>query len=149
MSETRAPQKCPKCDRPGVFIRTRHFEDGTSDVWMCDNRRCSSYTLYWHVDYPKRVRIAQLLCPSRHCIAASPYQWPDVSMEQAEALLHDLVEQLRMNPWCGICGSQDLKVDDQPTKWTTMQEAAPHIAEIAARNLAGLAHFQRHRAGQS
>lgn len=46
-------QLCPKCNRPGVFIRTRYFADGESDVWMCETPGCASHRLYWHHDRAK------------------------------------------------------------------------------------------------
>lgn len=51
------PQKCPKCNEFGMWIRKRYFERGaTSDVWMCQNPSCKSYQLYWHVDHPPAVK---------------------------------------------------------------------------------------------
>jgi hypothetical protein len=51
-SVAREQMHCPKCDWPGVYIRTRYFETMTADVWMCDNSKCKSYRLYWHDDQP-------------------------------------------------------------------------------------------------
>ena len=49
-------EHCPKCDWPGIYIRTRYFETMTADVWMCDNEKCPSYLLYWHKDKPHNAQ---------------------------------------------------------------------------------------------
>jgi hypothetical protein len=57
-SVARRQMRCPKCDWPGVYIRTRYFETMTADVWMCDNSKCESYRLYWHDDKPLNVKVS-------------------------------------------------------------------------------------------
>lgn len=42
---------CSACGRPGVYIRTRHFERQQSHVWMCENETCKNNRLYWHTDF--------------------------------------------------------------------------------------------------
>ena len=49
----RTPVACPYCGMVSIYIRTRYFEDGTADVWMCNHRGCRCYRLYFHVDYPR------------------------------------------------------------------------------------------------
>lgn len=44
-------EHCPKCTRPGIYIRRRYFESMHSDVWMCNNDACSMSGLYWHRDF--------------------------------------------------------------------------------------------------
>lgn len=87
-----------------------------------------------------RVRIAQILCRDRHCIVAVPY----LSEEgQTDAAITDglaiwvldgikprwLVDGVltAINPWCGLCGSHDLHVEDRPTKFSTLEEALPAL----------------------
>jgi hypothetical protein len=48
------PERCPICEQFGTFIRTRYFEGGTADVWMCVTPSCKSYRLYWHKDKPTK-----------------------------------------------------------------------------------------------
>ena len=55
-SVAREQMHCPKCDWPGVYIRTRYFETMTADVWMCNNSKCESYRLYWHDDKPLNAK---------------------------------------------------------------------------------------------
>lgn len=78
------------------------------------------------------VYIAQLLCPQRHCISAN------VSVCQSDEEINNLtehthtgfafmVEKKLLNPWCGICGSTSLRVETARTKFSTMDEAMPHL----------------------
>ena len=84
----------------------------------------------------KKVRIVQLLCPSRHCIVATAYESSDGAEipEMAERLRESFADWVKhgANPWCGICHSRDLRAEDRPTRFATMAEAAPHLAENAA-----------------
>lgn len=83
-----------------------------------------------------RVRIIQLLCPSRHCIVATAYESPDGS--EIPELIPRLLEKFDAfvasgaNRRCGICGSTDLKPEDRATAFTTMVDAAPHLSRVAA-----------------
>lgn len=80
-----------------------------------------------------RVRIVQLLCPQRHCVVASAYLSPNGAEipKMAERLREHFAEWVASgaNPWCGLCQSRDLWAEDQPTRFATMEEAAPHLAE--------------------
>lgn len=83
-----------------------------------------------------KVRMIQLLCPSRHCIVAAAYE--SNSGEPDLATLSDFkgqVQKLGLNPWCGICGSRDLKYEDMATKFATMEEAKPHIECEECKNV--------------
>ena len=81
-----------------------------------------------------KVRIVQLLCPSRHCIVGSAYESPD-GAEIPEMSVHlreffaDWVKS-GANPWCGLCYSRDLRAEDAPTIYTTMDEAMPYLQEM-------------------
>jgi hypothetical protein len=80
-----------------------------------------------------KVRIIQLLCPSRHCVVATAYESPD------GAEIPEMTEDLRKrftafvlagaNPWCGICKSKNLTPEDRATGFTTMAEALPFLQE--------------------
>jgi len=94
----------------------------------------------------QRVRIVQLLCPARHCILAIAYESldgnaiPYVTDHLFTAFTRAL--QVGMNPWCGICDSRDLTYEDQPTRFATILEAQPHLAEAARRNAATREYFR-------
>jgi len=45
---------CPKCNIRAKFIRTRYFIRGTADVYMCRNKKCTYYTLYFYNDHPTK-----------------------------------------------------------------------------------------------
>lgn len=53
---------CRKCGGAGLYVRTRHFEDGDAHVFECQSPNCSNFHLIWHVDVPKapkRQRVAK------------------------------------------------------------------------------------------
>lgn len=39
---------CPKCGKPGTFIRERPFADGSGRVFMCSTPKCPSDGLYFY-----------------------------------------------------------------------------------------------------
>jgi hypothetical protein len=39
---------CPKCGKPGVFIRERPFTDGSGKVYMCMTDGCENQRLYFY-----------------------------------------------------------------------------------------------------
>jgi hypothetical protein len=81
----------------------------------------------------QRVRIVQMLCPSRHCITATAYESPDGEpMPEITDRLRRQTEQLiekGINPWCGICQAKEptWNCEDRPTLYATMAEALPHL----------------------
>lgn len=75
-----------------------------------------------------KVRIIQLLCSNRHCILAAAYESEDGGEQQKPMEeLKEAVKKLKLNPWCGICGDRELKYEDAPSKFVTMEEAKPHL----------------------
>lgn len=80
-----------------------------------------------------KIRILQLLCPSRHCIAAVVYESPD-----GEAM-PGMIEQFQKEAaaWglpmrCGICESTDVFFEDAVTVFTSMEQARPEVARQGA-----------------
>jgi hypothetical protein len=47
---------CRKCGKQGDYVRTRYFEDGSSDVWECRTEGCEIRGLIWHTDTPRGER---------------------------------------------------------------------------------------------
>ncbi len=97
-----------------------------------------------------RIRLVQLLCPQRHCIIAMAYfsqsgeAHPD--MEDAMSVaFHRAVEAKVLNPHCGLCHSTDLHLEDGCTGWSTMEEAAPYLAQSAAAQAATAEYFRSGR----
>jgi hypothetical protein len=91
----------------------------------------------------KRVWIAQCLCPQRHCIVAQAGEAAGFAEAQrlVRAPLRRNVAQLlrggALNGWCGICGAKrpTWRFEVARTRYTTMDEAQPELAEIEAANL--------------
>ena len=91
------------------------------------------------------VHILQVLCPSRHCLFAIAYEEDKQSHESAKEQAHMVFDEGLINPWCGICGSKVLRLEIGRTKWKTMEQAAPHLAEAEAAQLATRAQMERER----
>jgi hypothetical protein len=90
-----------------------------------------------------RVWIAQCLCPDRHCIVALAGE--AAGFEEAKRLvrapLRRTVAQLlhsgALNGWCAICGAKrpSWRFEVARTRYTSMEEAEPDLAEEQAKNL--------------
>ena len=80
-----------------------------------------------------KVRIVRLLCPKRHAIMGAAYvsEHGAELPEKADSLreVFAVAVKLGMNPWCGLCYSRDLRVEDNPTIFATMEEAMPFLKE--------------------
>jgi hypothetical protein len=88
-----------------------------------------------------KVRIIQLLCPQRHCVAAVAYQSIDgnPSLMHLRAMMISIemmVEAGQMSATCGLCGASDLKPEDAPTRYETLDEARPELLKMQADNAA-------------
>ncbi len=82
------------------------------------------------------VHILQVLCPSRHCLFALAYEEESETDESARARAEDVFATKVVNPWCGICGSRQITFEIGKTRFKTLQEAGPHLAEQEAAQLA-------------
>jgi hypothetical protein len=89
-------------------------------------------------DVKHRIWIAQVLCPSRHCIVAVSFDVADTSVNDAVAALRTKIATSvtlgLLNPWCGLCGSRVWTIAAGPTRWTTMAEAKPHLERLEREN---------------
>jgi hypothetical protein len=45
--------ECQCCGKPGVYVRTRYFDDENADVWECATEGCRNFNLIWHAPSPK------------------------------------------------------------------------------------------------
>jgi hypothetical protein len=85
------------------------------------------------------VLLAQVLCPSRHCIVAvAAGEISDAEM--TARLKHAVAVGLRvgaMNPWCGLCGApvDSWVYEVARTPFTSMEEAAPALKAEEAKQL--------------
>ena len=83
-----------------------------------------------------KVYIAQLKCPSNHCVLAAAGEYE--SQEEAGILSYKLGQEFtrltasgKLRHECAICKATDLNVQVAPTIFRTMEEAAPFLAESA------------------
>lgn len=44
------PANCPKCAKPGTYVRTRWFDTEECDVFECSNPACRIHGLIWHAN---------------------------------------------------------------------------------------------------
>jgi hypothetical protein len=87
-----------------------------------------------------KIWIAQILCPSRHCIMGMAFDAAETNPVQAKARLVAAAEQLvvdgTIDRECVICESRAWSVEAGPTQWTTMEAARPHIDQCERENAA-------------
>ena len=79
------------------------------------------------------IWLGQYLCPQRHAIGAIPYRPEEYTPPQIEGIARVLLRQQGLNPWCGICGSRDLRWEHRPTHYTTWEEALPALRHEEAQ----------------
>jgi hypothetical protein len=95
----------------------------------------------------RRVYIAQLLCPHRHCIVAVAEEFG--TLEEAEdlrKLLAPIFEQiLGHRDRCALCGSSDFHIEIHRTLFRTMEEARPALFEQEARQYLTQRFLKSHR----
>ena len=82
-----------------------------------------------------RIWLMQYLCPQRHAIIAVPYRPAEHTAPQIEAQAQGMMTQAGINPWCGLCGSQDLRFEHAPTRYTTWEEALPALKAEEAKQV--------------
>lgn len=86
------------------------------------------------------VHLIQLLCPERHALIALAYEVGSDGMgdkARLRRLKHQWAEMIAsgaVNPWCGICGSRELRYETAVTRWDTLEQAAPSLKEEERRN---------------
>lgn len=82
-----------------------------------------------------KVYITQLLCPKRHAILGLAWEEDQLDHDRAVGLIKDGIRVMKVNPWCGICGSRDLKYESGATIFSSVDEAMPHLMQLVAENL--------------
>jgi hypothetical protein len=80
-----------------------------------------------------KVYLAQLKCPSNHCVLALAGVFESLEDAQAALALRlgttfgGLVRDKVLNYECGICHSTRLHVEIAPTVYASMEEALPEL----------------------
>jgi hypothetical protein len=86
-----------------------------------------------------RVRIVQLLCPSRHAIAAYAYESPRGEPLAAEMVRFRAGVQAALETglaWrCELCRSETLVYEDARTRFDSLEEAGPYLRQLEAEQL--------------
>lgn len=77
------------------------------------------------------IHLTQLLCPQRHCVMALAWDERESSAQETESELREMfrtaVGKGLLNPFCGLCRSETLHCESGRTRWSTMEEALPHL----------------------
>lgn len=85
------------------------------------------------------IWLTQVLCPSRHCMVACPWDDTAFTVEQMERDALQAFDELALksasSKVCGICLSTVFHCESKPTRWKTMKKALPHLLETQARNI--------------
>jgi hypothetical protein len=96
-----------------------------------------------------RFRIAQLLCPQRHCVIGCGYDSPEGGpLPEYPNEMLDAYKRMGGEWVCGICGSHDLFVEDLPSHFKTKAEAWPHLKRAEAEQLLTRARIDEQKRAQ-
>lgn len=71
------------------------------------------------------IFICQYLCPERHCVVALAYERTWTTPDQVEETLKKAMTENKVDPWCGLCRSTELRFEHARTRFDTMEEAMP------------------------
>ncbi len=82
------------------------------------------------------IKIAQMLCPQRHCFLALAYDSRHTSDAMASYRLgHATREHMQRHGCkCAICGAEEFNVEIGEIGFVTMAEATPALLETRAAN---------------
>lgn len=89
------------------------------------------------------IKIAQLLCPQRHCFMAIAFDGKSTTDREASYLLaREAADHMRVHgSKCALCGSDDFTLEIGVTRFATMDEAMPVLASCEADQLATRAYL--------
>lgn len=74
------------------------------------------------------VVLLKRVCPNKHLLFGTFFDTQKVGSDEAQRGMAAMSKAIGVNPWCAICGSRDLKTEEEPTEFLTMKDAAAHIA---------------------
>ncbi len=85
------------------------------------------------------IWISQWLCPERHCVFALTWSdgLIDGSSESAEREGKRLISESHPDGdfCCGMCGSDQITISHDKTRFETMEEAKPHLEKSQTNQL--------------
>jgi hypothetical protein len=82
------------------------------------------------------IWLTQVLCPSRHCVVGACWDDTQVTHEFIEQQLDEAFGTGKLNRWCGICGSRDIKTEHaQAPRFKTLEEIADFARFIERKQL--------------
>lgn len=92
-----------------------------------------------------KVYLVQLLCPERHCVLAAAFEEGENTPDKVIAEMKEQMKQNNINPWCGLCGSPKLTFETAPTKYDSLQAAAPVLFEEQLKQMFTRAVMTKHQ----
>jgi hypothetical protein len=84
-------------------------------------------------------KLAQCLCPQRHCILATIAQGEDEPIQQElQKQVERRLRKKQMRPWCALCGAKQetWQITVGVMKATTAREALATLTQYAIENRA-------------
>lgn len=86
----------------------------------------------------KHVYLAQLKCPSNHCVLAAVGEYEDDEAAKAlgtslESALAQAVQEKLLRASCALCGAHLLGLSVGRTPYRTLEEAEPVLKELQRR----------------
>lgn len=79
--------------------------------------------------------LVQYLCPSRHAIAASPYDRHVTEPAAHEGAMLAHLAAAGVQPWCALCGSRDLRFEHRRLPFRDWPTAMEALHRVEAENL--------------
>lgn len=104
---------CPKCGRPGIFVRVRNFDTEDAAVWECDNPRCPNFHRLWHTPR-KKSELGEMRCALLALVEAgraSRDNFDSNSIERIEQAMQHAERVLFPERF-----SQNIRHDPRPTE---------------------------------
>jgi hypothetical protein len=76
--------------------------------------------------------LTQYLCVNQHCILAVSWEALDFEQAQVEGLIMERIKELKILPWCGLCGSTNLHFKTAPLPFDSVAQAMPALKACEA-----------------
>lgn len=79
--------------------------------------------------------VCQLLRPQRHCVLACFYEEGAKTAAEVVQGMGEKRAAEKINQWCGICDSRELRYEHARTKHAPLAEAMPELTDLQIANL--------------
>lgn len=83
----------------------------------------------------ERIWLMEYRCPDAHTILAVGYRRSKHTPVNVKRHLRDKMKEMKLNPWCGLCGSRELKLLDRPTRYRDWDQFMTAGKQEEAKNI--------------